>query len=71
MDRITKDTHVDQIVTQYPSLSRTFIEFRLPCLACGEAFWGPVEELGQQHGVNIEKLVEKLNQKRQETDDKL
>ncbi|KPK64785.1 hypothetical protein AMJ83_00960 [candidate division WOR_3 bacterium SM23_42] len=71
MDRITKEMHIEQILTKYPSLSKTFIEFGLPCLVCGEPFWGTVDELGQQHGINTEKLVEKLNQKRQEIDDKL
>ena len=66
MDKITKDMHVDEIIAKYPSLSKTFIEFGLPCLVCGEPFWGTIEELSRQHNVNAEKLVEKLNQERRE-----
>ena len=61
MERISKETHIDQILAEYPSLSKTFIEFGVPCLVCGEPFWGTVEALASQHGVNITELVKKLN----------
>jgi hypothetical protein len=61
MERINKEAHIDQILAKYPSLSKTFIEFGVPCLVCGEPFWGTVEELANQHGVNIVELVERLN----------
>jgi hybrid cluster-associated redox disulfide protein len=61
MERINKELHIDQILAKYPSLSKTFIEFGVPCLVCGEPFWGTVEELANQHGVNIAELVERLN----------
>jgi len=66
MRKITKEMHVDQILAQHPVLSKIFVEFGLPCLVCGEPFWGTVEELGNQHNVNIDELVEKLNQKKRE-----
>ena len=70
MEIITKEMHVDQILVKYPSLSKIFIEFGLPCLVCGEPFWGTVEELGKQHNVSVSDLVEKLNQKKRAIDAK-
>ena len=70
MDRITKEMHIDQLLAQHPSLSKIFIEFGLPCLVCGEPFWGTVEELASQHNVDITELLEKLNQKKREIDTK-
>jgi len=68
MDKITKEMHIDQILAQHPLLSKIFIEFGLPCMVCGEPFWGTVEELGNQHNVNVTDLVERLNQKKREID---
>ena len=70
VDKISKDMHVDEIIANYPSLSKTFIEFGLPCLVCGGTFWGTVEELSMRHSVNAEKLVEKLNQEKRKIDAK-
>ena len=70
MDEITQDTHIDRILANYPSLSKTFIEFGLPCLVCGEPFWGTVKELGNQHRVDVTKLVKQLNKKIGETNAK-
>ncbi|MGD8979469.1 MAG: DUF1858 domain-containing protein [candidate division WOR-3 bacterium] len=70
MDNITAQTHIDQLLTRYPSLSRTFIEFGLPCLVCGEAYWGTIEELARQHDVNVSKLVNVLNDNKREIDAK-
>ena len=47
------------------------MDFGLPCLVCGEAFWGTIEELTRQKDVNIEELVKKLNEKKREIDEKL
>jgi len=70
MDEITQDTHLDTILADYPSLSKTFIEFGLPCLVCGEPFWGTVRELCDQNGVNAVEIVKQLNKKVTEFDEK-
>lgn len=59
-------THIDEILAKYPSLSKVFIEFGMPCLVCGEPFWGTVEELASQHNANADRLVDKLNEQREE-----
>ncbi len=66
MGEITEKTHIDQLLAEYPSLAKTFIQFKLPCLVCGEPFWGTIEELARQHGVDAKELVNKLNDKRRE-----
>lgn len=70
MKEITPDTRIDELLAAYPSLSKTFIEFGMPCLVCGEPFWGTIEELSRQHRVAIENMVKQLNQRKVEIDAK-
>lgn len=70
MDVITAQTHIDRILSKYPSLSRTFIEFGLLCLVCGEPFWGTIEDLARQHDVDVGKLINVLNESKREIDAK-
>jgi hypothetical protein len=70
MDRITAETHVDQILNEYPSLSKTFIEFGLPCMVCGQPFWGTIEALARQHNIDGSSLIKALNHKKREIDAK-
>jgi len=69
--QITKDSPVEEVLREYPSLSKTFIKIGLPCQVCGQAFWGTIEELAQQNNVDPENLVKKLNEKRHEIDEKI
>lgn len=70
MDEITANTHIDELLAAYPFLSRTFIEFGMPCMVCGEPFWGTIEELSRQHNVDTAVLVKQLNQRKVEIDAK-
>ena len=70
MENITQQTHIDLILAKYPTLSRTFIEFGLPCLVCGEPYWGTIEELARQHDVDVNSLVNTLNKHIREIDEK-
>ena len=70
MSRITAQTHIDDLLAKYPSLSKTFIELGLPCLVCGEPFWGTIEELAQQHNIEVPTVVNVLNGKKREIDAK-
>ena len=65
MKEITENTHIDELLTETPGLSQVFIEYKLPCLVCGEAFWGTIKDLARQHDVDVKNLVDKLNEKRQ------
>ena len=70
MEKIDKSTHVDQLLSKYPALSKTFIEFGLPCLVCGEPFWGTIAELASRHQVSTDELVKRLNEVRTEMNEK-
>ncbi len=70
MENINADTHVEQLLTEYPALSSIFIDFGLPCLVCGEPFWGTIAELGSNHTISIDRLLEKLNEAKAEIDEK-
>ena len=60
---LLKDTK--EILEENPGLSQIFVQYGLPCLVCGEPFWGTIEQLARQHGVDVKDLVNKLNEKRQ------
>ncbi len=68
MDEITEKTIIDELLAEYPVLSKTFIQFGLPCLVCGEPFWGTIEELAGQHDADVKELVNKLNEKKRKID---
>ena len=67
---ITEDTKIEDLLKQYPSRVRVFIAHGLPCLVCGNPFWGTIRELSDKHDVNLEKLLEKLNKEKQTIDEK-
>ena len=71
MDKITRQTSVEDVLKDYPALTHVFIEHGLPCLVCGEAFWGTIEELSRQHHIDTRCLINKLNQKKREIDEKI
>lgn len=71
MPHITKESNVEDLLTSYPSLTRVFIAHGLPCLVCGNPFWGTISELAQKHSVDLAKLLKELNEKRLEIDEKI
>lgn len=58
---ITKDTSVEELLNDNPGLSKTFIELGLPCLVCGQAFWGTIDELARQNNIPVDKVIKELN----------
>lgn len=60
---ITRKSQVEELVKANPSVVRFLILEGLPCVICGEPFWGTLEELAQQKGwddARIDQLVEKM-----------
>ncbi len=60
---ITKDMAIEELVKACPKAVGLLIEEGLPCVVCGEPFWGTVAELAGQKGwtePQIDRLVEKL-----------
>ncbi|UCC12260.1 MAG: DUF1858 domain-containing protein [candidate division WOR-3 bacterium] len=69
--KITSETPIEDILKQDPALTKVFIEFGLPCLVCGEAFWGTVADLIQGHTIDINKILKTLNDKKPKTNEKI
>ncbi len=66
---ITKDRHVDDLITRYPWANGFLIKLGYPCIRCGEAFWGTIEELVNNHRGDVDEVVTKLDEEsvKQET----
>ena len=69
--KITPETVVEDILSEYPALAKVFINFGLPCLVCGEAFWGTVADLVHGRDVDLDKLLKTLNEKKQNAHEKI
>ena len=62
---ITKDTTIDKMIEACPKAVGLLIEEGLPCVVCGEPFWGTLGELAAQKGWDdsrIDRLTEKLRE---------
>jgi len=55
---------IDDLCQVHPELVSFLIEHGLPCVVCGEPFWGTLEELARQKGwddARIDTLVGEFN----------
>jgi hypothetical protein len=62
---IRRDSQIEDIIHVHKGLVGLLIRKGLPCVVCGEPFWGTVEELAHQKGWDdsrIDKLVAELNE---------
>jgi hypothetical protein len=58
---ITKDLAIEELIKACPQAVGLLIEEGLPCVVCGEPFWGTLDELARQKhwdDSKIEKLIE-------------
>ena len=65
---IKKDIPIEDLIQDYPEAVRFLIDNNLPCVVCGEPFWGTLEELARQVNWDddkIDALVEKFNRTHQ------
>ena len=63
MKTATRKSLVEELVKANPEVVRFLILEGLPCVICGEPFWGSLEELAQQKGwddAQIDMLIEKM-----------
>jgi len=61
MNKITKDTTIEEILEEFPDTVKIFMDYGIPCLVCGEPLWGTVEEAAEKYKVNLDELLGKLN----------
>jgi hydroxylamine reductase len=71
MEKISKDMHVEDVLTEYPELTKVFISCGLPCLVCGQSYWGTIADLAEKHHVNVDTLIDKLNEELRKVHEKL
>jgi hybrid cluster-associated redox disulfide protein len=62
MDKIKKDMSVEDLIDAYPQTVQIFIQLGLPCLVCGEPFWGTVEELARKYNADPDSVLKSLNE---------
>ncbi|MFH1372585.1 MAG: DUF1858 domain-containing protein [bacterium] len=61
---ITVDIQIDELIRRYPDAIAYLIRNDLPCVVCGEPFWGTLIELADQKGFTrdrIEVIVAEFN----------
>lgn len=62
MAAITVGTSIDELLELLPEANGYLIEQGLPCLVCGEPFWGSVGDLAEKHGIeDVGRIVGELN----------
>lgn len=71
MTKIAKDMPISDVLDKNPNLVTVFIDHGLPCLVCGQPFWGTIEELAQKHNADADELIKQLNEKTRNIDEKL
>ena len=60
---ISKDVPVEELVESYTCVVRFLTDEGLPCVVCGEPFWGSLGDLARQKGwkeTDVDRLVERL-----------
>ena len=59
---ITRDTLIEEIVSDHPRLIRPLREFGIVCIRCGEPVWGTLEQAAREKGIQeIDRIVEAMN----------
>ena len=61
---ITHKGTFDELREAHPEIVRFLIQHDLPCVVCGEPFWGTLEDLVRQKNwddARIDALVEEFN----------
>lgn len=60
--KITEDTTIEEIVSNYPKLVRPLMEYGIKCIACGEPVWGTLKENADEKGIkNLSEIIGELN----------
>ncbi|UCE27914.1 MAG: DUF1858 domain-containing protein [Candidatus Coatesbacteria bacterium] len=61
---ITAETSVEELLERYPWANAVLIQLGLPCVHCGEPFWGTLGELVENYGRDIDEILAALNEER-------
>lgn len=60
---ISRQSDIEDIVTDHPELIRPLKEHGIACIICGEPVWGTLEELANSKNVeNLDSIIAEMNQ---------
>ena len=58
---ITKDTTIEEVVSQYPETTMVFMRHGLHCVGCHVSAFESIEQGAMAHGIDVNALVADLN----------
>ena len=61
---ITKDMTVGDALQQNPELVEVFLGFGMHCVSCPVSLMETIEEASMVHGIELDFLLKKLNEKK-------
>ena len=60
---INKDTQIGELLEKYPEKAEILLEAGMHCLGCPASQVETLEEACEVHGIDVEEVVKKLNEK--------
>ena len=60
--KITKDMTFAEVIEKYPATAKVFLEAGMHCIGCVMAQQETIEQGAEVHGIDVDKLMKKLNQ---------
>ena len=64
VERVFKETQIEEMLLAYPEANRFFLEKGMRCLQCGEPYWGSVESFLNEQGMDpagMVRFIKELN----------
>jgi len=58
---IKKNMSIREVISKHPETVEVFLKEGLSCVGCGMAQMESIEQGAEMHGIDVDKLVEKLN----------
>ncbi len=63
-----KDISVKELIDQYPTLIKSFMELGLRCIGCPAEAFHTVEDIAKEYGYDLNTLVREINRVIQDED---
>lgn len=60
---IKPDDSIEELIEKYPGINGFLLERGIVCVKCGEPFWGKLEDLIKNKGMDVDALIRELNEK--------
>ena len=59
--QITKDTTISEVLKIDRGAAQLFMKYGMHCIGCPASAGESIEQAGEVHGIDVDKLVEDLN----------